>query len=152
MTVKWLCPDGVVRKFLLDTGAAASLVPYKAVCKACTKIGLRPSRLRLRAANGETMPSNGTGTLQLRLPNTPVNEPPTISHEFEVLLACAMPSHLQILGVDFWDRLKPDLKWGSRMVECTSPSTGKKFQMPFEIGHEDANINHISKKEQPMKA
>ena len=72
-----------------------------------------------------------------------MDEPPTISHEFEVLPAGAMPSHLQILGVDFWDRLKPDLKWGSRTVECTSPSTGKKFQMPFEIGHEDANINHI---------
>ena len=72
-----------------------------------------------------------------------MDEPPTISHEFEVLPAGAMPSHLQRLGVNFWDRLKPDLKWGSRTVECTSSSTGKKFQMPFEIGHEDANINHI---------
>lgn len=88
------------------------------------------------------MPASGTWTLQLRLPSTPMDEPPTVAHEFKVLPASAMPSHLQILDIDFWDRLRSNLKWGSRTVACTSPSTGKKVQMPFEIGHEDANINH----------
>ena len=52
MTVKFKCSDGLVRDFLLDTGAAASLVSHSLFRKVCTKLGLRPSRLRLHAANG----------------------------------------------------------------------------------------------------
>ena len=108
MTVKLLCPDGVVRDFLFDTGAAASLLPHSMFIKACTKMRLRPSRLRLRAANGQIMPSMGVAKMGLRLPGASMSSPALISHEFELLPNGAMPSSLHIRGVDFKVPLRVD--------------------------------------------
>ena len=108
MTVKLLCPDGVVRDFLFDTGAAASLLPHSMFIKACTKMRLRPSRLRLRAANGQIMPSMGVAKVGLRLPGASMSSPAIISHEFELLPNGAMPSSLHIRGVDFKVPLRVD--------------------------------------------
>ena len=101
MNVKWLCNDGEVREFLFDTGAAASLVPTSLFKRMCTSLKLRPSRLRLRAANGQAMSSEGVAPLQLHLPGMSQQEDPIIGHHFEVMSAGAMPAHLKILGVDF---------------------------------------------------
>ena len=108
VTVKLLCPDGVVRDFLFDTGAAASLLPHSMFIKACTKMRLRPSRLRLRAANGQIMPSMGVAKVGLRLPGASMSSPAIISHEFELLPNGAMPSSLHIRGVDFKVPLRVD--------------------------------------------
>ena len=99
--VKWRCNDGEVREFLFDTGAAASLVPTSLLKRMCTSPKLRPSRLRLRAANGKTTSREGVAPLQLRLPGMSQQEEPSIEHHFEVMPAGAMPAHLKILGVDF---------------------------------------------------
>jgi hypothetical protein len=76
MNVKWLCNDGEVREFLFDTGAAASLVPTPLFKGICTSLKMRPSRLRLRATNGQEMSSEGVAPLQLRLPGMTQQEPP----------------------------------------------------------------------------
>ena len=68
MTVKFKCSDGIVRDFLLDTGAAVSLVRHTLFGKVCSKMGLRPSMLRLSAASGKDMKSRGNAVLHLRLP------------------------------------------------------------------------------------
>ena len=90
ITVKFKCPDDVARDFLLDTGAAASLVSHSLFRKVCTKLGLRPSRLRLHAANAGNMASKG---------NADIDTAPLISHVFEVLKEGGTPVRLQIAGV-----------------------------------------------------
>ena len=99
MTVKFKCSDGIVRDFLLDTGAAASLVRHALFGKVCSKMGLRPSMLRLSAASGKDMKSRGNAVLHLRLPEQSMQDPPMISHAFEVMEDGAMPAGLQITGV-----------------------------------------------------
>ena len=131
MTVRFKCADGVTRTFLLDTGAAASLVRYSMFAKACTKLGLRPSKLRLSAANGKSMASKGTAVMNLWLPDQEMDDSPIISHAFEIMEDNAMPTGLQITGVDFWDRLQPDVMWSKRQVRCQAG--GKEFTMPFSI-------------------
>lgn len=100
MTVKLKCSDGMIREFLFDTGAAASLIPSKLFRLVCRKVGLRPSRLTLRTADGSTMVAVGTSEVHLRLPDQPMTSKPLISHRFEVLPDGGMPNHLQIAGVD----------------------------------------------------
>ena len=134
MTVKFKCSDGIVRDFLLDTGAAASLVRHALFGKVCSKMGLRPSMLRLSAASGKYMKSRGNAVLHLRLPEQSMQDPPMISHAFEVMEDGAMPAGLQITGVDFWDQLKPTIVWDQRTVECTVH--GQKVVIPFSIGDE----------------
>ena len=101
MPVKLLCPGGGVRDFLFDTGAATALLPHSVFIKACTKLRLQPSRLRLRAANDQTMPSMGVAKTGLRLSGASMSSPAIISHEFELLPNGAMPSSLHILGETF---------------------------------------------------
>ena len=134
INVKWLCNDGELREFLFDTGAAASLVPTSLFKRMCTSPKLRPSRLRLRAANGQAMSSEGVAPLQLRLPGMSQQEDPIIEHHFEVMPAGAMPAHLKILGADFWDRLNPIVNWAQRSIHCTAPG-GREFEIPFTVQH-----------------
>ena len=107
--MEWLCPDGVVREFLFDTGAAASLIPKVTFTTCCQRLGLQPSRLNLRAANAQRMPSSGSALMDLRIPGMSAKEKPLISHEVEVMPGGSMPLSLRILGVDFWERLSPKL-------------------------------------------
>jgi hypothetical protein len=49
-------PDGVVRrKYLLDLGAAASVIPLSAFSQTCMTLKLAPSEAKLRSANGGVM-------------------------------------------------------------------------------------------------
>jgi hypothetical protein len=139
MTVKFLCPDGKVRSFLLDTGASASLLPMRLFRKVCRLCNLLPSRHRLRAANGMNMGSQGSAVLELRLPDGSIEDEPVASHTFEVMRDGAIPASLQILGVDFWDRLQPEIKWGARTVECTGRD-GSRFSLAFEIGGDQGRV------------
>ena len=134
MNVKWLCNDGEVRESLFDTEAAASLVPTSRFKIMCTSVHMRPSRLRLRAANGQAMNSEGVAPLQLRLPGMTQQEDPIIEHDFEVMPPGAMPAHLKILGVDFWDKLNPNVQWSKRNIHCTAPD-GREFDLPFTVQH-----------------
>ena len=126
MTVKFKCSDGKVREFLLDTGASASLIPLAFFRKACSKVGLRPSRLDLRTASGANMAGKGTSVVHLRLPDDDMGSPPRISHRFEVMEEGAMPAGLLITGVDMWDELNPEIKWDTGVVKCRP-----KGQEPF---------------------
>ena len=135
MTVKWLCDDGIVRDFLFDTGAAASLVPTTVFSRVCKVFKLRPSRLELRAANGQTMPSEGRGVMEMRIPGMSMDEPALIQHEFEVMPKGSIPSSLKIMGVDFWDKLNPCTNWREKKITCTAPD-GRKFDLPFSVSSE----------------
>ena len=133
MTVRFKCSDGKVRDFLLDTGAAASLVPYPMFRQMCRAANLNPSRLSLRAANGGSMPTRGSSVVHLRLPDQDMSEAPTVSHRFEVTEPGGMPDSLIISGVDFWDKLQPKIIWEGRKVECKK-GDGTTFTVPFHIG------------------
>ena len=147
MTVRFKCADGVTRTFLLDTGAAASLVRYSMFAKACTKLGLRPSKLRLSAANGKSMASRGNAVMNLWLPEQEMDETPVISHAFEIMEDNAMPNGLQITGVDFWDRLQPDVMWSKRQVRCQVGD--KQFTMPFSIeGEAKVQVTAVTQEKQ----
>ena len=145
MTVEWLCPDGVVREFLFDTGAATSLIPKVTFTTCWQRLGLRPSRLNLRAVNGQRMPSSGSALMDLRIPGMSAKEKPLISHEVEVMPGGSMPSSLRILGVDFWERLSPRIDWKERMIHCTSPD-GRDFTMKFSTTRSSTvtQVNSIS--------
>ena len=142
MTVKLKCSDGVVREFLFDTGAAASLIPSKLFRQVCRRVGLRPSRLSLRTADGSTMVAVGTSEMHLRLPDQLMSSKPLISHRFEVL-PDGMPNHLQITGVDFWDKLSPVVDFAKRLVHCTDEN-GDTFDLPFEIQHERGVVRTVN--------
>ena len=147
MTVRFKCVDGVTRTFLLDTRAAASLVRYSMFAKACTKLGLRPSKLRLSATNGKSMASRGNAVMNLWLPEQEMDEPPVISHAFEIMEDNAMPNGLQITGVDFWDRLQPDVIWSKRQVRCQVG--GKQFTIPFSIeGETKVQVTAVTQEKQ----
>ena len=143
MTVNFKCSDGVIREFLLDTGAAASLIPQSIFKKVCTKIGLRPSRLRLRAANGQLMVAAGTSILHLRLPEQSMASPPLISHEFEVLPDGGMSSGLLITGVDLWDKLRPQIDMAAGIAHC-NPSEEISFDVPFSIKRGEEKVRTIN--------
>jgi len=137
MTVQFLCPDGVTRDFLFDSGAAASLLPNKLFRRCCEITGMRPSKLRLRAANGQIMQGMGTSSISLRTPNGDMDEDPIITHRCEVMPDGSMPAELIILGVDFWDKLNPRINWRERSIICTG-TNGKEFILPFTIGSKDS--------------
>ena len=143
MTVKFKCSDGMIREFLQDTGAAASLRPQSMFKKVCTKMGLRPSRLRLRAANGQLMVAVGTSMLHLRLPDQAMSLPPLISHEFEVMPDGGMPAGLLITGVDLWDKLKPQIDLATGLAHCR-PSSGISFGIPISIKRGDEKVRTIN--------
>jgi hypothetical protein len=143
MTVKFKCSDGVIREFLLDTGAAASLIPQSMFKKVCTKMGLRPSRLRLRAANGQLMVAAGTSMLHLRLPDQSMSSPPLISHEFEVLPDGGMPTGLLITWVNLWDKHKSQIDLATGLAHC-KPSLGIRFDIPFSVKRGDEKVRTIN--------
>ena len=60
----------------------------------------------------------GTSEMHLRLPDQLMSIKPLISHRFEVLPDGGMPNHLQITGVDFWDKLSPVVDFAKRLVHC----------------------------------
>jgi hypothetical protein len=136
MTVKFLCNDGVTRRFLFDTGASASLLPFRLFRKACQRCNLLPPRHRLRAANGMVMDNQGSAEMELRLPGSHLSDPPIAVHRFEVLGDKAMPPSLQILGVDFWDQLNPQTDWKRRTINCCNKE-GVEFQLEFDVGTVD---------------
>jgi hypothetical protein len=131
MTVQFKCSDGKIRDFLLDTGASASLVPMAMFRRVASSLGLKPSKLRLRTASGSCMQASGTGAISLWLPGENLNNPARIIHDFEVMEAGGMPAKLQIMGVDFWDKLDPVILWRERQVQCTFQN--KTFTVPFQI-------------------
>ena len=80
-------------------------------------MGLGPSRHGLRAANGQSMGSKGTADLELRSPGMSTADKSLIGHPVEVIPGISMPLSVRILGVDFWDRLDPKIRWKDRGVE-----------------------------------
>ena len=142
MTVKFKSPYMEEEEsYLADFGAATSLEPeatYRAQMRGAvrrgfqkTKLKLRPSAHKLMAASGCVMPGLGIVDLSLCVPGTRE----VMDHPINVMQNGAMPAGLNILGVDFWDRVNPRFKWAAREIHCTSPS-GTDFVLKFSIGDE----------------
>ena len=71
MHIDTLTADGISsEKYLVDLGAAASVIPLSAFSKTCLKYNLAPSEASLRGASGHGISVAGEGQLTLRMPGT----------------------------------------------------------------------------------
>ena len=132
-------PSGVVRrKYLLDLGAAASVIPLSAFSEACMALKLSPSEAKLRGASGHSMKVEGEGQLLFMLPGTKNG----VKHELQVTADGAMPEGLRILGIDFWHGLNSNVDTASQMVSGTTPD-GEHFKLGFHV-ERGANEKHIN--------
>jgi len=62
-------PTGTTKtKFLVDLGAATSIIAMSSFTKTCLKYGLQPSLAKLRAASGHSIGVAGEGMLHFKLP------------------------------------------------------------------------------------
>ena len=135
-------PDGVARrKYLLDLGAAASVIPLSSFSQVCLSLKLAPSESKLRSANGGGMKVAGEGELEFLLPGTSKG----LKHNLQVTADGAMPEGLRILGIDFWHNLKSNVDMPSRTVTGTTPD-GENFKLNFHVsrGAEDIRVNSIT--------
>ena len=135
-------PSGVVRrKYLLDLGAAASVIPLSAFSEACMTLNLSPSEAKLRGASGHSMKVEGEGQLLFMLPGTEKG----VKHELQVTADGAMPEGLRILGIDFWHGLDSNVDMASQTVSGTTPD-GEHFKLRFHVerGANEKQINFIT--------
>lgn len=133
-------PQGTIKvRYLVDLGAAASVVSRSCFMRACESMRLAPSRAKLRAASGHMIPVSGVGTLKFLLPKCKV----PYEHRVEVVPEEAMPAGLQILGVDFWEGLKSGIDLPSRSIRGTTP-TGEHFELPFTCAADTEQCTDIA--------
>ena len=102
MPIDTLAADGISSEtYLVDLGAAASVIPFSAFSRTCLKYNLAPSEANLRGASGHGISVAGEGQLTLRMPRTQHD----FNHIVQVTNDGVMPAELRILGIDFWHRL-----------------------------------------------
>ena len=135
-------PSGTIRrKYLLDLGAAASVIPLSAFSEVCMSLNLAPSEARLRGASGHGMKVEGEGELEFLLPGTEKG----VKHDLQVTSDGAMPEGLRILGIDFWHSLNSNVDMASRTVTGTTPD-GEHFKLNFHVNRDSEGlpINYIT--------
>ena len=126
-----LTPSGSKReKYIVDLGAAASVIPMSAFTRVCLSCNLALSSMRLKGASGHELPVEGSGELQFLLPHT---ETP-VKHRLQVTANKGMAANLRILGIDFWYKLKSEVNMVTRMISGTTPA-GEPFRIQFHIAH-----------------
>ena len=122
-------PEGRVKEnYLIDLGAAASAMPLSAFTRVCFSLKLNPSQAKLAGCTGHRLAVEGEGPLSVIMPGT--KQP--FQHNIQVVSDGAMPSHLRILGIDFWHRLKSNVDMASMRVTGITPS-GEHFSLPFSV-------------------
>lgn len=140
MNIDTETPEGFIRsKYLVDLGAAASVIPLGAFTKVCLNLKLAPSEASLRGASGHGLSVAGQGQLAVRMPGT--NE--TFNHTMQVTNDGAMPAKLQILGIDFWHQLNSNIDMASQTVTGTTPN-GEHFRAKFHVEKESCSVNTIT--------
>ena len=129
--------EGWVRKrYLLDLGAAASVIPLPSFAATCFKMNLQPSEAKLRGASGHSIPVEVIGELKFRMPDCES----TTTHKMEVVSEGTMPAGLRILGIDFWYNLDSRIDMVTQTVEGTTPQ-GEKFTLPFYVSKQRTDVN-----------
>ena len=74
------------------------------------------------------------------------SEKPLISHEMEVIPPGMMQSSLQILGLDFWEKLNPEIKWKEREIHALGCTRWQDFR--HEVLHDKATESNKVASEQ----
>jgi hypothetical protein len=130
--------------YLLDLGAAASVIPMTTFSEVCMSMKLAPSEAKLRGASGHGMRAEGEGQLEFMLPGTSKGT----KHELQVTADEAMPGGLRILGIVFWHGLNSNVDMASKTVTGTTLD-GEHFKLKFHVmkGESD-NINSIMAEQQ----
>ena len=124
-----ITPEGDRKaKFLVDLGAAASVIPLSAFTRACLNLKLNPSEASLRGASGHSLGVAGEGDLVMRMPGTVKS----FDHQMQVVNDGNMPANLRILGVDFWHRMKAKVDLEERTITGVTPK-GEQFSLEFSI-------------------
>ena len=147
MHIDTLTADGInSEKYLVDLGAAASVIPLSAFSKTCLRYNLAPSEASLRGASRHGISVAGEGQLALRMPGTQQD----FSHTMRVTNDGVMPAELRILGIDFWHRLDSNIDMASQTVSGVTPA-GESFKARFQVQKGDLNAINVITADQNMQ-
>jgi hypothetical protein len=143
------------RDFILDSECGPSIIPWELWYDVRDTCALRPSDLKLSAANGKSLGIAGVANVRITLPGT--NE--AMMHEVQVTVPGTMPRTVLLAGNDLWKRCGAKLDWIDENVSGRTPH-GENFVIPVKFSRteqaaavqEEGRPTHLQEGAIAMKA